>query len=109
MSSTVVSTNTDDSFQTIYVGNCRKISFTSSSVAAASAMNPTTTAVHLFATQNCWVRFADTATPAVANDGYSFYLPANMDRIMGIKPGQFVAAIRDSVDGDLHIIEGANA
>lgn len=109
MSSTVVSINTDDSFQTIYVGNCRRIQFTDSSVAAASAMRSTTTAVHLFATQNCWVRFADTATAAVANDGYSFYLPANMDRILGIRPGQFVAAIRDTVSGDLHIIEGANA
>ena len=104
MSSTVQSTYTDDSFQSIYPGRSQKVSF--SAMSASVAPNRTsskTTIVRLSATENCWVRLSD-GEVAAANDGSSFFLPA-MTEYIGCKPNQQISVIGDTASGDLHITE----
>lgn len=91
--------------QTIRVGANQKVSFTGTSAQATNAVAVTCTVVLLYATQNCWIKFAANPT-AVANDGASVYLAAGERLALGIEPGHKIAVIRDTTSGDLHILEG---
>ena len=84
-------------------GAQQKVAFTD--ISAQSAVFKTDI-VTLFATQNCWVRFGSNPT-AAANDGNSVYLAAFFYHAFSCVPGEKLAVIRDSANGDLHIAGGA--
>ena len=80
-------------------GEYQSIAFLVTSVTATNAIS-NAQAVLLFATQDCHVRFSKLAVAAVATDTF---IPANIIIPMTISTGNFIAAIRDSADGTLHI------
>lgn len=75
--------------------------FTATSAAISNAVGDQTRRVSLYATQDCHVRFEKTPT-ALTTD---FFLPASTQIMLGIRPGQKVAAIRASTDGTLYVSE----
>lgn len=79
----------------------QKVSFLVSSVATSNAVGDHISVVRLIATTDCHVRFAKSPT-AVATD---MYLAADREEYFTIHPGQKVAAIRNSADGDLFVTE----
>lgn len=99
-----VSASNRDYFQAIYPTTSQRLSVSSSSV-QSNAVESGTSIVEIFATTDCWVVFGASPT-AVANDGYSFFLPAGLFKYYGIQPGHKIAAIRSSSDGLLYIIKG---
>ncbi len=75
------------------------------SVTSATSANPVIatrqrTQVLLFATQDCHIRFSADGDDALATDTF---LPANTYVPFLITPGHKISAIRNSVDGTLHI------
>lgn len=76
---------------------------------AAEALPVGTEILKLRATQNCWIKFANsvvviptTATPSVKRDD-TLYVLANEWTIVGI-PAEFYSVIRDTIDGTLIIM-----
>ena len=92
-------------FSAITAGASQKISFTNVSAQSTTTMLPLTSIVRLFSTEDCWILFGDNPT-AAANDGNSFFLPAGIVEYFGADPGQKIAVIRDSANGDLHVTQG---
>lgn len=92
-------------YQALHPGTCQKVTFSGTS-AQSNAMQTRTSAVELYSTKACWIKFGTNPT-AVANDGSSFYLDAGLFKVYGIAPGQKIAVIQDAAGGDLHLIEGA--
>ena len=82
-------------------GGTQKVSFLVTSVAISNAVGDQTRRVSLYATQDCFVRFEKTPT-AVTTD---FFLPASVQIMLAIRPGQKVAAIRSTADGILYVSE----
>lgn len=82
-------------------GGTQSVSFTAASAATTNAIGNQTRRVSLFADQDCHVRFDGTPV-AVTTD---FFLPASVQIMLAIRPGQKVAAIRNSADGTLYVSE----
>lgn len=93
-------------FQTIFPGKHQRISFTASAQ-ASNAFQASTNVVEIFATQNCWVRFGEDPT-AAASDGDSIPIPGGLKLTYGVSGGQKISVIRDTTNGTIDIIEGAN-
>ncbi len=79
----------------------QKVSYTATSAAISNAVGPHVSIIRLIATSDCHVTFAKAPT-AVATD---MYLAADQEECFVIHPGQKVAAIRDTADGDLYVTE----
>lgn len=76
------------------------------SVKATNAVSAQTRAVQLTCGADCWVVFSDTSAGAVATATNSFLLQAADPPLqIGIKPGQFIAALQVTATGDLNILE----
>lgn len=69
--------------------------------AQSAAFAKDTTRVRLVANTNTWLKFAADPT-AVTTD---IYLPANVVQDFSVKAGEKLAAIRDTADGKLSILE----
>lgn len=90
-----------EAHQTINMGTSQVLAFTATS-AQSAALGPRTTVVRLVSTQNVHVTVAATALA----DGTCMYLPLGVVQVIGVPPGSKIAAIRDSVSGNLFITEG---
>jgi len=75
--------------------------FTASSAAITNAVGSQVNKVRLLATQNCHIAFGASPTATTSD----FYLPSGVVEYFTIKPGQKVAAIRNSADGTLYVTE----
>ena len=84
-------------------GAQQKVSFTDTS-GQSSAFK--TDMITVYATEDCWLRFAANPT-AAANDGNSTFLPATLMRSYRVKRGDKLAVVRNTSNGDLHINGGA--
>lgn len=69
----------------------------------SAAFAPRTTAVMLFAEQDCFIALGD--TPVAVADGTYMLLPANETRLVKVRGGETLAAIRRSADGALFVTE----
>ena len=83
------------------IGTTQTAAFTATSAAISNAVGTDTRVVRVVATQACHVavRAAPTATTS------NMYLPADTVVLIGITPGQKLAAIRSAVDGTLFVTE----
>jgi hypothetical protein len=79
-------------------GTTQTIAYTASSVAATNPLGSQTYQIRLLATSACLYRIDGSGVTA-ADDNTSQFLPANMDRVVTVNPGQFIAAIRKGTDG----------
>lgn len=78
------------------------VSFTASSARTSAGVGEQTRQVVLYADQDCHIAYGDSAVTATTSD---FFLPASVVMFLQIRPGQYVAAIRSSADGTLHVSE----
>ena len=92
-----------DAAQAMKPASAQKVPFTDES--AQATFQAGTIFIKLFATEDCWIKIATNPT-AVADDGYSFFLPAGIVEYFVCNKSSKLAVIRDSADGDLHITEG---
>ncbi len=76
----------------------QEISYTASSVAATNAFGTETQQIRLVSNTACNYLITDTAA-GTANQTSSPFLPANVDRIVTVQPGEFISAIRAKTDG----------
>lgn len=83
-------------------GNHQAVSFTASSARTAAGMGDQCRLVSLVSTADCHIAFGPSNVDATTND---FFLLANTMVMFPIRPGEFVAAIRSSADGILHVSE----
>lgn len=71
--------------------------------AQSAAFGARTSAVMLFADTDCFVVLGD--NPTALDDGTHMLLPANETRLLKVKGGEKLAAIRRSADGPLFVTE----
>ena len=69
----------------------------------SAAFAARTSAVMLFADEDCFVTFGD--DPTALDDGSHMFLPANETRLVKVRGGEKLAAVRRSVDGPLFLTE----
>jgi hypothetical protein len=79
----------------------QSVSVGSSSAATTNGVGPDVHVVRLIATKACYVAFGAAPTATTSN----MYLAPNREEYFTIKPGQKVAAIRESEDGSLNVTE----
>ena len=106
MSEAPFSRTSGNIFQTIIPGKPHRINF---NAAAQSTIQfeLDTTVVEIFATKDCWLKFSYTPT-AAADDGASIPVPGGLKLTYGVRKGYRCSVIRDTADGVIDIIEGAN-
>ena len=68
------------------------------SVAASNAFGAETFQIRLCATSACVYKIGQGAQTAV-DDNTGSYLPANIDRVITVTPGQSIAAIKKATNG----------
>lgn len=103
VASTKPASNTGEGFEAIYLGTSQKVAFDASTQSAA--LGARTSVVSLYATQDCHIKTG--ANPTAVADGTNYFLPKLVQRFIGVKPGDKIAAIKDSAGGNLFITEGA--
>ena len=103
-SAPITGDGTFDRFQCIYPGTSQKRTVSSSS-AQSSAVGDNTSIVRLHATTDCFVAFGTNPT-AVADTG-GVFMKADTSEYFMITPGDKIAVIRSSADGNLYITEGS--
>lgn len=96
--------NMGDGFEAIYPGVSQKLSTIVTS-AQSAALGARTSVVHIYATQDIHIKVG--ANPTALADGTCMFIPKTVAKVIGVAPGQKIAAIRDSADGVLYITEGA--
>lgn len=94
-----------DHYQALKPGASQKISFTGTSSQSAF-LDGNTKMIRVFPTKDCWIVFGVSPT-AAPNDGSSCFLPGGIIQFLVAPGGYKIAVIRDSSNGDLHIVEGA--
>ncbi len=100
-------------FQAVVPGRSHKLAFTNTSTPLGSRMNPETTLVRAFSTQDCWVkRNASAAPTAVAPTSGNpepdcIFIAGGIFCYFGVEPGDFLAIIRDSSNGNLVLTEAS--
>jgi len=77
------------------------VAFLITSVASTNAVGAQTKRVRLVATTDCHIAFGVSPTATTSD----MYLAADREEIFKIKPGQKVAAIRNTADGTLYVTE----
>jgi hypothetical protein len=100
-----------DYFQAINPGTSWKLDFTNTS-AQIGPFDDDTSLISIFPTQDCWVLAGSnpTAVPiSSGSSGTSKFCPGGIQDFIGVKPGQKLAIIRDTVNGSVHVCECANA
>lgn len=87
-------------------GTKQTVATTAVAGATTNAVSAGVCFVELYASKTCFVRFtADpVANPASSTTGFRV-LGGNAPRVYRIRPGQKVAAIRDTEDGSLEVVE----
>jgi hypothetical protein len=80
----------------------QKASFTATSARITNAVGDFVNVVRLIATQDCFVKIGQGSISATTSD---VFLKANEAEYFRCHPGEKVAAIRSSADGDLYITE----
>lgn len=83
-------------------GASQQLAVTAAS-AQSAAFAARTSAVVLFAEQDCFVTLGD--NPTALADGSHMLLPANETRLLKVKGGDRLAVIRRSTDGALFVTE----
>ena len=116
MSKLAASNNNMGYFQCFVAGKCQQKTFNATPQYCAT-FEPDTTAVYLFATQDCWVQFVkstDTSVasvPADAVKGDSIIVRGGIATFIGLPdlPDSLwrLSIVRDSASGTIDIIEGA--
>lgn len=104
--STKPPSNMGDGFECIYPGVSQKVAFIVTNTKSA-ALQPRTSIVRLYATQDCHIKVAPDATAIAVADGTCYFLPKLVQMSIGVVGGQKIGVIRDSADGNLFITEGA--
>ena len=79
----------------------QKASYTASSAAITNAVGNNIHVIRVIATTACYITI-DKSPTATTSD---MYLPAGVAEYLTIHPGEKVAAIRVSADGDLYVTE----
>lgn len=80
----------------------QSVSFTASSARTTNGVSDQVYAVMLYTDQDCHIRFGNGTPAAVTTD---CFLPKETPIMFPIRPGEKVAAIRNSADGTLHVSE----
>jgi hypothetical protein len=106
--STKPPSNMGDGFDCIQLSGAvsQKLAFTGTS-AKSAALGGRTTVVRLYSTQDVHIKVAVDANATAVADGTCFFLPKTVSVLVGVSPGQKIAAIQDSAGGNLFITEGA--
>lgn len=104
LASTKPLSNLGDGFEAIYPGVSQKLSTIVTS-AQSAALGARTSIVQLYATQDVHIKVG--ANPTAVADGTCMFIPKLVAKMIGVAPGNKIAAIRDSADGVLYITEGA--
>lgn len=94
-------------FPFIIPGTSQKVAYDSS--VRSAAFGTRTTVIRLIASTDAHVAFGTEAvptTPTALADGTCVFLKANIEYYFGVIPGSKIAAIKDSVAGNLFITEG---
>ena len=99
-------------FQAINPGTSWMLAFTNASQ-VIGPFGADTTLISIFPEQDCWVLAGDASAVAVplstGQNGRSKFCPGGIQDFIGVKPGQYLAVIRDTVSGNVHVCECANA
>ena len=82
-------------------GGTQSASFTGTSAAISTAVGTQTRRVLVYADQDCHIQFAKTPVATTADT----FLAATTQIMLGINPGEKVAAIRATADGTLYVSE----
>jgi len=90
-------------FQAIYPGTVTKITVTGTTARMGAGVGTAVTIFRVICTEDSYIKVGNSTVNATTND---VYLPADTVEYFGIQPGQYVAAIRDTVSGTCHIAEG---
>jgi hypothetical protein len=85
-----------------YPSTTQKASFTASSARITNAVGDYINVVRLIATQDCFVKIGQGSISATTSDTF---LKASVAEYFRCHPGEKVAAIRLSADGDLYVTE----
>lgn len=86
------------------LGAAQSVAYTSSQ-GASTAVGKQTYAVMLCATSDCHIATGQ-GTPTAATTGAgSTFLPAKVPIVIGVAPGDAIAAIQDSANGTLFVTE----
>lgn len=102
--STKPPSNMGDGFDKIFPGASQKVAF-DGSVASANAFGARTSMIQISSTQDCHIKMA--VAPVALADGSCMFLPKGFVMLVGVRPGDKIAAIKDSVAGSLFVTEGA--
>lgn len=79
-------------------GTVQTITFTGTSAAATNAFGAQTRQVRLVGNAACNYLVTDLTTGS-ASQTTSPFLPANLDRVITVQPGEFIAAIQCATNG----------
>lgn len=93
-----------NTFEAIYQGASQKVAYTGTQ-GVSTALSAGISVVRLVPTSNCHVKIGP--TPVALADGSCMYLPLGVPVLVGVLPGDKVAAIQDTAGGNLFITEGA--
>lgn len=86
------------------LGVSQAVSFTDSSARTSAGVGEFTRKVALSTDQDCYYVFGDSAVTATTS---GTFLRAGGEHFVQIRGGQYVAAIRDTTSGTLHVSEFA--
>lgn len=88
----------------IQLGKAQNIAIGAASVKATNAFTAQTYAIRVASTGACHIRIGDTNVAAVATD--TIISASQVGELIGVAPGQFIAAIQDGAStGNLNITE----
>jgi hypothetical protein len=79
-------------------GRVQTVAYDGSSVAATNPLGSQTYQIRLLATSACCYNIDGSGVTA-ADNNTSQFLPANVDRIVTVNPGQFIAVIQKGTNG----------
>lgn len=100
MASEAAESNKPGGWQAIVPVSPQNVTVSSSS-AQSAALGAGTTLVRLAATTDMWLAFG--TNPTATTSG--IFMPSGSIEYFGVSPGSKIAAIRDSADGKLNIVE----